>query len=247
MTKKVKISFLILVWSIVAVQMYVNYQDREKQSLAVTAFSVVDENITGETIRGYGFFGTLDISEDMKKNMLKNLALKMGIKEGYSISKGQGDNFEKMILKKDEENTSTQLQLISVLGEEETEQYISIEVNNSTEVEDAFVEYENIKRFFEEIGVDGQVSLEVEMEKEGYMEEKEKDSYVKKIFDQTGAKVVDTIHENDIDTVYGYTRAENVYMKLKNKRINVQMIFTYDETQDKTYIKAGVPIVNSSY
>ena len=70
MTNKVKISFLILVWSIVAVQMFVNYKDSKAYSeQAVTAFSVVNDDVIGETIKGYGYFGKLDISENMKKNM----------------------------------------------------------------------------------------------------------------------------------------------------------------------------------
>ena len=41
MTKKAKISFLIVVWSIVAIQMYVNYEQRIRlREEAVTAFSV---------------------------------------------------------------------------------------------------------------------------------------------------------------------------------------------------------------
>ena len=54
MTKKVKISFMIVVWSIVAIQMYVNY--RQGADSTVTAFSVVDDSIRSETVKGYGYF-----------------------------------------------------------------------------------------------------------------------------------------------------------------------------------------------
>lgn len=247
MTRKVKISFLILVWSIVAVQMYVNYQDKEKQTAAVTAFSVVDKNIKAETIKGYGFFGKLEISENMKKSMLQNLAFKLGIEQGYTFSTGKGDGFEKIILKQTGEKKSTELQFITIVGEENPEQYISMEIHTVAQVDGAFLLYEDMKRIFDEIGIQGQVSLEVEIEKDGYMEEKEKESYVNKIFDQAEAKVVGTICENGVDTVYGYTRNEKVYMDFGKKRINMQMAFLYDEVNNKTYIKVGMPLVNSSY
>ena len=75
MTRKVKISFLILVWSIVAVQIYVNSQiDTKREQDVVTAFSVMNQELVGQNVKGYGHFGTMNISQETKKKMLENLA-----------------------------------------------------------------------------------------------------------------------------------------------------------------------------
>lgn len=247
-TKKVKISFLILVWSIVAVQMFVNYRDATGDSKrAVTAFSVVDENVTGETIRGYGYFGKLDISDEMKKNMLKNLALKLGIEDGYSFTKGKGDGFTKMTLTKEGKYATTMLRIITILGDDKPEQHITVQISTVSDIKAGFELYDRTKQVFDEIGVDGQVSMEIEMEKEGNVVSYGGENVVESIFDLAQAKRVDEIEENDIHTVYGYTKQENSHLVMNGKKINIQIVMSYDEGQDKTYVKVGLPIVNSSY
>lgn len=247
MTKKVKISFLTLVWGIVAVQMFVNYREQEKSKQVVTAFSVMDEVITGETIKGYGYFGTMDISDEMKKSMLENMALKIGITDGYTFSKGNGADFEKMILTKEGKYATTTCQVISLLDGEQPEQYILVQVQTTAEVDGAIQLYERVKRLFREIEVSSQVSMEVEMEQQGNLWEENGDSYVDRIFALLGAKEIDRIEENEIYTVYGYSKAEDNYLTLQGEKVNVQLVMSYDEIEDKTYIKMGVPMVNSSY
>ena len=247
MTKKVQISFLILVWSIVAVQMFVNYNEQTKANQAVTAFSVVDDNVTGEIIKGYGYFGTMDISKEMKKNMLKNLALKMDIKDGYTFSEGKGDDFVKMNLTKHGKYATTTIQLISLMGASEPEQYISVQIETTADVEDAFLLYERTQKVFEEIEVNSQVSMELELEQHGNIWKESGDTYAKQLLDLAQAKEVDRIAEDEIYTIYGYSKFSKSYLELDDKKVNVQIVMFYDEGADKTYVKMGIPIVNSSY
>lgn len=249
MTKKAKISFLILVWSIVAIQIYVNYQEHEKNiTQAVTAFSVVNDNVTEQRIKGYGNFGSMEISSETRKEMLKNLALKLGITDGYTFTTGSGDGYEKMVLTKNGKYAKTTLQIISMFNEEkEPDQYIVMEIETSEDVEDAFTLYEKVKRVYEEIGVKAQVSLELDMEKRGNYTQNEKEVFIEEIFALTKAREVDSINENGINTVYGYTRMEDSYLTLNEKKVNIQIVMTYAEQEDKTYAKIGIPIVNSSY
>lgn len=247
MTKKVKISLLTLVWSIVAVQMFVNYKEQMKYSeRAVTAFSVVDENITGETIQGYAYFGKMELSEKMKKRMLENFALKMGIKDGYTFSKGQGDGFVKMILTKEGKFATTQVQIISLDAEQNPEQHISVQIGTAADVSSAYELYERLKQVFEEIGVSGQVSLEVEIEQDGDLR-KGDEEYIENIFELIDAREVQRLEEDEICTVYGYNKLEKNHLVLDGNKINVQIVMSYDEKEDKTYIKLGMPIVNTSY
>lgn len=247
MTKKVKISFLILVWSIVAVQMFVNYTDHRKANQVVTAFSVVDDNVTREIIKGYGYFGAMEISDEMKKNMLKNLALKMGIEDGYTFSEGKGDDFVKMILTKDGKYATTTIQIISLMGAAKPEQYISMQIETTTDVEEAFGLYNRTEQMFEEIEVNSQVSLELEMEQRGNIWRENGDAFARQLLDLARAKEVDRIVDNEIYTIYGKSKLSENYLVVDDKKVNVQVVMFYDEQADKTYVKMGIPIVNSSY
>ena len=76
MTKKAKISFLIVVWSIVAIQMYVNYEQRIRlREEAVTAFSVEQDKVPEETIHGYGKFGDMELTDANKKKIIQPLII----------------------------------------------------------------------------------------------------------------------------------------------------------------------------
>lgn len=249
MTRKAKISFLILVWSIVAIQIYVNYQEREKKSaVAVTAFSVVEDSTTKEWIKGYGHFGNMDISEELRQEMLQNLAQKLGITDGYIVTKEQGDDFEKVMLVKEGRQADTTLQIISMLVEDdEAEQYISIDISTQEQVAEAWALYQKVNRVYEEIGVDAKVSFEVEMEQQGDYVSSGRETFINNMLNLTKAKRVDEIWENGIYTVYGYTKRIDSYLTLNKKKVNLQIALSYAEQEDKTYIKIGIPIVNSSY
>lgn len=249
MTRKVKVSFLIVVWSIVAIQIYINYQEKMKdQSAAVTAFSVVEDESIEEVVSGYGYFGTMEIEEDTKQKMLENLAYKLGITDGYAFSNGSGDDFEKMVLTKEGKNATTTIQIISMQGKEnEPEQYIMMEIKAKEKAENAVSLYNKVKRVYKEIGVEAQVSLEMEVEQNGNCITEEEGSLSEEILEATEAKKVDTIIEDNVFTVYGYTKLENSYMELNHKKVNIQIVMSYNEEQNKTYVKVGIPIVNSSY
>jgi hypothetical protein len=245
-TKKAKISFLVVVWAIVAIQIFVNYQQKKNQSQsAVTAFSVVNNQVIEEMVEGYGYFGTLDLTTETKEKMLRNLADKMELEGDVSISTTKEDNWEKMKLTSDSGGTQATLQLVSLQQEEdETEHYILMNIFTQSTLENGKDCYNRMKQVYEEIGVQGQVSLEVVLEKDGNLTE---DVEVDMILQTMNASEVEEICENDIYTVYGYTRDEDSYMMQNGEKVNVQIVMYYDEEADKTYIKVGIPMVNSGY
>lgn len=248
-TRKVKISFLIVVWSIVAIQIFVNYQEKIKQeNHAVTAFSLMGDTVFTEKINGYGYFGTMDISDVEKRKMLKNLAYKLGITEGYDFQGGSGDYYTKCVLTKKGENGNTTLQIISMDNDGgEPEQYIVMDLEIHTEFQKAHALFQKVKRIYEEIGVDARTGLEIEAEQKGNKIKENDTGLVDHILKAAKAKQVDTVSENGIYTIYGYTKQESSYMELNGKKVNIQIVMVYDEKEDKTYLKIGIPIVNSSY
>ena len=247
MTKKMKISLLILVWSIVAVQIYVNDWEYKKNE-TVTAFSVVDDDVRQEWIQGYGYFGTMELSEQSKQEMLNNLAYKLGITEGYAIDSEEREDYKKVVLEKEGKYADTSLEIISLPGKGEAEeQYIVMDIRTQEGVVEAVGLYKKTKHIYDEIGINAQVRFEIQLEKSGDCISGGKDVLIKDIFKLIKAKQVDSIQKNGICTVYGYTRLEDSSLTLNKKKVNVQVVMSYDEEEDKTYIKVGVPIVNSSY
>lgn len=257
MTRKAKISFLILVWSIVAVQIFVNYQQSSrKEKEAVTAFSVVENNVIEEMVAGYGYFGKMELSDETKEQMLRNLADKLGLDDSYKIDSSVGKDYEKQELSYKAGTTEIVLQLVSMevtSGKESgtqsysgVEQYILMNIHTKDSVEQGKAYYDMVKRIYDEIGVRATVNMEMVMEKKGNLlarAERETED----LLDILHAEEVNRINENGIYTVYGYRKEEESYLMHKGKKTNVQLVMAYDEEHDKTYVKVGIPIVNSTY
>lgn len=251
MTKKVKISFLILVWSIVTVQMYVNHMEmkKEKQQV-VTAFSVVEEDSVQDVIWGTGYLGKMQLTKDMQYKLLESFAKKIGITEGYTYSSDVLNSKEMISLIKGGKNANTLLQVISVTTDAgETEQYFSVKIETKAEMKDALACYKKIKKVFEELELEGSVRLEVMLEKnENYQDNaSKKKQLVENLFNSINAKMVSEQETKDLYTVYGHIFALDDFVAKKEQKADCQITLSYSEIDDKTYIKIGFPSVESSY
>ncbi len=154
-------------------QMYINYQEGikkekiEHSSEVVTAFAVSDDISAENMIIGQGYFGNMEITQSVKKEMLTNLAWKLGITEGYSFRENVTEDVEQLILSGDGEKYTANLRILSKKQSDVTQQYIIVEFMIFSEEEDVYDWYARIEKLFEEIGVKGEVHMEMRVEKDG--------------------------------------------------------------------------------
>ena len=247
MTRKAKISFLVLVWGIVAIQMGVNYKEREKMNSMVTAFSIAEEAGTEKVIEGYGYFGQMELSNGNKKEMLQSLSKRLNLEGDYEWSQSEDEGCQRIILEYQLEKGKIVLQFITVTTQEAPKQYIAMKIESYEEVKEIVTLYKKIKDLYKEIEVEATIYLEVEQEKRGNITKTDANQIIKDIFSILDAKEVERVTEQEIYTVYGYTPKEEDYLILNKEKVNVSVALYYDETTDKTYIKIGLPIINSSY
>lgn len=248
MTRKMKISFLIVVWSIVAIQIYINYQQKVKnERQAVTAFSMIQNDILEETVEGYGYLGAMELDEATKKKMLCNLADKLELENDSDIIMQKEAACTKMILDCSGKDVETKIQLISMDAEQgKMEQYITMCARLHAMPLASIDFYKKMQQTYKEIGVDASVNMELVIEQSGNQIVND-NTKMKAYLSNLNAKMVDTFCDNQICTIYGYMEEEPSYFLQNGKKVNVQIVMRYDETANKTYTKIGVPLVNSSY
>lgn len=70
--------------------------------------------------------------------------------------------------------------------------------------------------------------------------------YAADIFGRLGASQVCSASDN-IYTEYGYSKEIDEQIETDNKKVNVQISFSYNEEKDVTDICVGTPIINTSY
>lgn len=262
--RKVKISCLILIWGLVIIQTYVNFMDPgalrkhavfsydsyKKSKEAITAFSVIEDNATDKILKGFGYYKTDNMSEGEKRKLLIDFAKQLGIKDGYTFAGGEGSNYIKLELQKEGKYGTTRISCISLIDENsEPEQYIYLDIHVNSEEEKIYNLYQNVKNAYQNYGMNSNVNLEYTTSVSGNIEtdNQERKQYTEKILDKLSAQVVDVVDTGDYHTVYAYTKNEKNSYNLNGKQVNIQIVFSYSETDDMTYIKIGCPIVNSSY
>ena len=264
MTRKVKISFLILVWGIVAIQLYINHMDQSalrknaifpsanhnNRENVITAFSMNSNEIYEENLKGFGYFGKMEMDEQTKQDILKTFANNIGIKDGYMLSAEEGDNYTKTCLRKEGKYADTLLQFITMQENEEIpEQYLWVDVATQADIEQIKGLYDKISETYQDMDISANVNMEYTIKWNGNLEEdeQEKKAVIGEIFSELEAKQVAILDNPDYNTVYGYTKEDDNYYEVDGKKINVQIVFSYSEPDDITYMKVGCPIVNSSY
>ena len=251
MSNKEKISLLLLIWSIVAIQTFINQHQAEllpRGLKAITAISVTGDREPEMLISGYGLFGTMELTEKIKEEMLINLAAKFGITDGYTWEEREGKGFESKVLVKRGKYADTTLQWITISGvRRQTEQYIVCEIRGQERLENEIALYHKVKQIYKEIGVEGQFGFEVTIKESGDLRESGREEIVKQMLSLMQAKEVGKLAQDGVVTVYGYIGEEDQYLKWNGKKINLQIALSYDEEHHQTNISLGIPIMNSPY
>lgn len=258
MSRKVKISFLVLIWGIVGIQSCINWKISNRENV-VEAFSYVKDEKEEINVKGYAYLGTDSLSEIQKETILHKLAKELGYKTDNHIVESQKNNYRQWSLTTDEPDTL--LQVISLTeGDSETRQISNI--NTDREENYLFIEttvnegwesgkklYDKINHIFDEMGINGNVNLEKTYVQEGNLQKnkKEREEFIKYIFEEEGAEIVDEMDVAGFYTVYGYRNNEKSISNAAGKKVNIQIVFSYSKNDQVTYIKVGCPIVNSIY
>jgi hypothetical protein len=103
-----------------------------------------------------------------------------------------------------------------------------------------------VKNLYSNSQVAAQVTVETQWEQSGNLLQDETE-LVCQWFPLVNASLVDSITQSGLCTVYGYTAQEKDYVLVRGKKANLQVAMYYDETRDRTCVKLGMPLVNSSY
>lgn len=244
MTKKMKYSMLLLVWGIVVIQLFVNYSQRKEFEPVMAQFATEKENVY-EQVTGYARLWDMELSETVKTNMMKHFCELLGC-EMSPIKKEVNGGEEKWSILQEKEGDQLHIYLTTIRGRGKPQQYLMIESRKQIREIAMDSRYQSIGHLFQETGVNGKVMVEQSLEQRGNQLPK-KAELEALFFEPLQAKVVKEIKENGICTIYGYTKKESMYFKQDEKRVNVQLVLSYDPDRDVTTIKLGIPLVNSTY
>lgn len=246
-----KVSIVVLLWAITIAMIYFyNKQDETKETL-VSALNQISLNDMKATLEGFGYYCDVYMSEEAKAEFVKNIGYELGLNYCDITSERDGE-IATTILTKDGKNAKTEIKLITreqKLTENvvESHQYLLVQIDLGRNV-DAAISYQSIlKKLYEDIGIDADVTVNFCGNMEGKADIAIKNMIADQLLEHTHAKIVAENRGNDLYTIYAYTPKVEDYLEVGNKKINLNISAYYDELQQKTFFNVATPIISMDY
>ena len=255
MNKKTKIYILVLIWAAILLQLFINSSiDREKK-MVEQVMSEDISNLSEGTVKAYAYFGDEDLSDASRESMAKKLAGELGISSGYKIVNKYDEKAKSDIttLTKYGEQADKAIKIITLhtsdkYNQEAIEDYVMVEINlkgsNGTA---AYTYKKKLAEIYDKLGMNPNTNIYLLSQEKGRLIDEEIDAYVDRFLEETNATEIDRAEFDNVVCIYGYSRDIDEFVYQNNKRVNVNIAFSYDSKEDITYIHRAIPFVDKSF
>lgn len=218
----------------------------------IEAFAKTDTSINESELTVTAYYGEVYLTQADKEQLIAHIGAALGLSEEYSIENIQKDNKVISRFSRKGANANTQIQCISLMDAKEktrgTKQYITINLKLFRENNSILAYKEILETTMKGLKVkDYQSIVKFASVYDGALSEEERDSLVKNVLDKLHANVVSEKKEKELYTVYAYTGLVKDYLVVTGKRINLNLVVTYDEQKDKTNLYLATPVLNEDY
>lgn len=195
-------------------------------------------------IEGYGKFGVCYLTQEEKERLVENIASALGITSSYGLATVCEDEVNTTVLSKESVNGSVTIKAIT---QEPQAQYVYVNITVYNNIDCAVSYRELVEGMFDAMGIQGNVNMNLVGSLEGALNSTEKNELADGLLDRLGAKVVTENRDNDIFTIYAYSKGAGSYITIGGNKINMNIAIGYDEEQDRTKVYLASPINSLDY
>ena len=238
---------VIVLWAVLTAVYMTNMGRARKVSIS-TAFT---DSVEGEEwceldtyIEGYGKFGVCYLTQEEKERLVENIASALGITSSYGLATVCGDEVNTTVLSKESVNGSVTIKAIT---QEPQTQYVYVNITVYNNIDCAVTYRELVEGMFDAMGIQGNVNMNLVGSLEGALNSTEKNELADGLLDRLGARIVAENRDNDIFTIYAYSKGAGSYITIGGNKINMNIAIGYDEEQDRTKVYLASPINSLDY
>lgn len=252
MSKKVRATIYVVgvLWVAVMSQLLVNRIFTSDDRI-MDAFVDTDTNIEESKLNIVADYGDGDLQNDQKEEVLKRLADTAGIKESALRTETTKDtvniNIHEKTKKKD-----TSIEFITLSKQQGKKasyhHYVLLEVKLNKEFDKVIEIKKAAEKYVSKWGAkDYQCIMKFSGSYQGQLSQKDIDSHVNELLKNLQARKVDSVRSGNFYSIYAYTGLVKDYLKANGKRININVVVTYNEEEDKTELCLATPVLNEDY
>lgn len=248
---RILLYIIVLVWIGVAVQMAVNYAFRDEEKM-LHAFAGADAKVVESRLTLVGNFGEKYMTVQDKESMIDFITRKLNITDTLEKEEVKGTSTTSMVARKESQKANAQIELISIDSQtadsaKTTTHYLYVTMELYDDIS-KILEYKNlIDGAYEELGIqDADASITLQGTYDRELTTEEKDAIADKMMADLQARVVKENRGNAY-TIYAYTPVIDDYINVEEKRINLNVVFTYNKSDNITTLYVATPILNTDY
>ena len=259
---------IVVIWTVVLVQgIALTSESGEEKSVEV--FHTLNLATTKGSVEVNAPINKLYLSQEEKKNVLIDLAEELGITSGFYVKEEEKEDMERVELRwtMDEEKVNLSITTIHTPIEEsntakedakvenkniENKNYIqnqyiymTCEVKEDTE---KLLAYKTLmEKMMNRRGLEPSTNLNLVGRQSGELTSHEKQEITDRLFHSLEATEVESVKEEELYTVYGYSNLLKNTVAYGENEINLNLAFTYDEEEKQTVFYLSMPYIRTDY
>lgn len=240
-------------WLVAFLQMITSFaMEDASDSLIVEAFASNNFTQTVSTVTASGSYGNIYLSNEDREDFLIHLANDIGIDNGLIYDSVTDKNTTTSTLLRTAENARTVLSLITT---EETvnskeislRNLVTVEIEFDNSLESAFYYKDILQKAFDKNNISCDITINLMGNMAGELSMSEKNFITDKIIEGAHGEIVTESRDEDLFSVYAYTKEIEDYIMCGSLRTNLNVVITYDEINNTTTIYMATPFMNLDY
>lgn len=247
MSKKVIIYSVILVWLAVLLQLVVIYG--LKNDNKITEAFLAGESVPAKsTLTVTAEYGTVLVSREEKRQLLSYVA------DGLKLTSYRYQEGKQTISSiNDKAETKIQYQVQGDENQGSQRQIVTTTIVLTDHIESIISLKEIICKSYEALNMKPQCYLSMEGSYEGELDEERILSMQETIFKVLESrkikeqKLPDNSDGSQSTIFYGYTKRLDIHQMLNGQKMNTQLIYTYHEKENRTYMNLAIPYYNEDF
>lgn len=241
MNKKVMMYFLGLVWVAVLLQLVV-VAGTKNDSKVVQAFQAVDSVPVQSVITVNGTYDEYLVSEESQKKLCSYIANGLHI-TNYKLDWQEADEQSVLVLTSGNDSAQTKI----MLWDENGTQSVSTTITLNQRTDCVIEVKERVQEVYRRLDMEPDIHFSMEGVLSGELDEGRRDQIREQIFRVLETQLVKQQECSGAHICYGYSSVVTDVRQMDGKKVNVQLVFSYDEEKQQTRLYLGVPLFQDGF
>lgn len=244
---------VLIVWVIAVVQLLVRFEDEDES--IITAFESDNYLESTSTLDSFFYYGDVYLSKNDREGLLNAIVGRLGISNKYKYTDKKtkqgcistleyGYRGGKLIV----ELNTVEKQIDSKVST--LSHYLTVKMTFDNSPETAWYYRDELRKILGElpyIEKIPEVTLSLEGKIRGKVDDESRMIMTENLFNQLGAREVFGREESENNSIYGYTDGIDEFKKIGSEKVNVNIAFAYDETNNITTLYLATPVITIDY